>query len=125
MGILAMPLCPTFHYLAGVRERIEKARMRKQTTIIPLGVLNIDPTSSVPLYRQLYSSLRHAILSGLLGPGTQLPSTRSLASELGLARGTVANAFAQLVAEGYLEGRHGGGTYVAHELPDDLLQIPA
>ena len=99
--------------------------MRKQATIIPLHVFTIDPTSPEPIHRQLYSSLRHAILSRQLSPGTQLPSTCMLASELGLARGTVVNAFSQLFAEGYLESKHGGGTYIARELPDDLLQIPS
>src|SRR5690349_11771666 len=99
--------------------------MKKHSTFVPLSVLNIDPESSVPIYRQLYTGLRNAILNGQLAPGTQLPSTRVLASQLGFARGTVLNAYEQLLAEGYVEGEMGGGTYVARELPDELLHAPS
>jgi len=61
----------------------------------------------------LERSLRDALRSGRLAPGTRLPSSRSLALDLGLARNTVAAAYAQLVAEGWLEGRQGAGTRVA------------
>jgi GntR family transcriptional regulator / MocR family aminotransferase len=58
------------------------------------------------------TSLRAAIREGRLAVGTRLPSTRALAADLGLARGTVAEAYAQLQAEGYLTARRGGGTWV-------------
>ncbi len=58
------------------------------------------------------TSLRAAIRDGRLAAGTRLPSTRALAADLGLARGTVAEAYAQLQAEGYLTARRGGGTWV-------------
>jgi GntR family transcriptional regulator/MocR family aminotransferase len=61
----------------------------------------------------LEDALRAAIRDGRLAAGTRLPSTRALAGDLGLARGTVVEAFAQLGAEGYLEARHGAGTWVA------------
>jgi GntR family transcriptional regulator/MocR family aminotransferase len=61
----------------------------------------------------LERTLRDALRSGRLAPGTRLPSSRSLARDLGLARNTVATAYAQLVAEGWLEGRQGAGTRVA------------
>ena len=61
----------------------------------------------------LEHALREAIRSGRLAPGTRLPSTRALAAELGLARGTVTAAYDQLVAEGYLSARTGSGTTVA------------
>jgi GntR family transcriptional regulator / MocR family aminotransferase len=62
---------------------------------------------SMPLHRQLYDRLRHAILSGQLQPGQRLPSTRILASELGISRNTASNAYEQLYAEGYLERKVG------------------
>jgi GntR family transcriptional regulator / MocR family aminotransferase len=99
--------------------------MRKHSTFVPLSVLSIDPTSTVPVYRQLYASLRNAILNGQVAPGTQLPSTRALALELGFARGTILNAYEQLFAEGYVESEMGGGTYVTRELPDELLKVSA
>src|SRR5215210_1761794 len=65
----------------------------------------------------LEDALRAAIRAGRLSAGTRLPSTRALAGDLRLARGTVVEAFAQLVAEGYLEARHGSGTWVAELSP--------
>jgi GntR family transcriptional regulator / MocR family aminotransferase len=59
------------------------------------------------------ASLRQAIRDGRLGAGVRLPSTRALAADLGLARGTVAEAYAQLQAEGHLTARPGGGTWVS------------
>ena len=63
-----------------------------------------------------------AILSGEFGPGKRLAATRALARELGVSRITVLNAYDQLFAEGYLDGKGGAGTFVAAELPDDLLK---
>lgn len=77
----------------------------------------------MPLYRQLYSGLRRAILSGQFLPNTKLPSTRFLSRQLGLSRNTVLNSFEQLIAEGYLAGRHGSGTYIAAAVPDDLMSV--
>jgi GntR family transcriptional regulator / MocR family aminotransferase len=57
--------------------------------------------------------LRAAIRTQRLAPGQRLPSTRTLAYDLGIARGTVVEAYAQLEAEGYLTARHGAGTWVA------------
>ncbi len=82
----------------------------------------LDRGSDVPLHRQLYEGLRDAVLGGRLRAGTRLPSTRALASELGVSRNTVMTAFLQLLAEGYVEGKVGSGTYVADSLPDDLLR---
>ena len=59
------------------------------------------------------AGLREAIRSGRLGPGARLPATRALAKDLGVARGTVAEAYAQLIAEGFLTSRQGAGTSVA------------
>jgi GntR family transcriptional regulator / MocR family aminotransferase len=61
----------------------------------------------------LEDALRAAIRERRLQPGTRLPSTRALAGDLGLSRGTVVEAFAQLTAEGYLEARRGAGTWIA------------
>ena len=61
----------------------------------------------------LMDALRDAVRSGRLTPGTRLPSYRTLATDLGLARNTVAEAYAELVAEGWLTARQGSGTRVA------------
>jgi GntR family transcriptional regulator / MocR family aminotransferase len=84
----------------------------------------LDTSSAVPLHRQLYEGLRGTILAGRLRAGTRLPATRVLAHELRVSRNTVLNAFEQLLAEGYVVGKSGSGTYVSHVLPDDLLQVP-
>lgn len=86
---------------------------------LPFVVLG-DHDARRPLYKQIYETLRAAILSGRLPSGTRLPATRAFAHELGVSRITVVNAFEQLAAEGYLVGRHGDGTYVAPQLPEDL-----
>ena len=67
-----------------------------------------------PLHHQLEQQLREAVRQGRLGPATTLPSPRALASQLGVARGVVVEAYEQLVAEGYLLSRPGGSTRVAH-----------
>jgi GntR family transcriptional regulator / MocR family aminotransferase len=61
----------------------------------------------------LIRALREAVCSGRLPPGTRLPPYRSLAADLGVARNTVADAYAELVAEGWLTARQGSGTRVA------------
>ena len=71
-----------------------------------------------PLYQQIYRALRAAILSGSLPPHGRLASTRSLAQETGVSRNTVIIAYEQLLAEGYIVGQLGSGTFVAPEIPD-------
>lgn len=73
------------------------------------------------LHGRVREALRDAILSGRLPPGERLPSSRTLAEDLGCARGTILLAIEQLVAEGYLTTRPGSGTRVVDTLPDDLL----
>jgi GntR family transcriptional regulator/MocR family aminotransferase len=70
-----------------------------------------------PLHRQVYARIRTSILQGTFGPGQRLPSTRTLATDLGMSRITVESAFSQLSAEGYLVRRVGAGTFVADVLP--------
>ncbi|MEV1115178.1 PLP-dependent aminotransferase family protein [Actinosynnema sp. NPDC049800] len=62
--------------------------------------------------RAVESELRRAVRDGRLAPGTRLPSSRDLAAQLGVARGTVTSAYAQLIGEGYLTARRGSGTTV-------------
>jgi GntR family transcriptional regulator/MocR family aminotransferase len=62
----------------------------------------------------LEAALRDAVQTGRLGPGTGLPSSRALAADLGVARNTVAEAYSQLVAEGWLTAERGSSTRVAH-----------
>jgi len=72
----------------------------------------IDRDSPAPLYQQVESFLRKAILSQSLVPGTRLPSTRHLARDLGVNRITIENAYACLEVDGLIAAREGSGTYV-------------
>jgi GntR family transcriptional regulator/MocR family aminotransferase len=99
--------------------------MSYRAPLVTLASLALDHTSPVPLYRQLYDALRGAILSGRLKAGARLPSTRVLARDFAISRNTAMNAYAQLLAEGYVEGAVGSGTYVARTLPDELLHARA
>ncbi|HSN06884.1 MAG TPA: PLP-dependent aminotransferase family protein [Candidatus Angelobacter sp.] len=75
--------------------------------------------------RSLETALRDAVQTGRLGAGTALPSSRALAADLGVARNTVAEAYGQLVAEGWLEARHGSGTWVSgHAQPAPRATAP-
>jgi len=69
-----------------------------------------------PLGRQVYGGLRQAILDGVFAPGDRLPSTRDLAEQLGVSRTIVVGAYEQLLAEGFVVGRVGAGTFVPREL---------
>lgn len=99
--------------------------MAKRSSFLTLAAIDLDRSEPTALHRQLYYRLSIAILTRRLMPGTRLPPTRALAAELGVARNTVVNAFEQLLAEGYIEGKVGSGTYVSHALPDDVLQTRA
>jgi GntR family transcriptional regulator / MocR family aminotransferase len=77
---------------------------------LPVAVERADP---VPLAVQISAQLEAAVTGGVLRAGDRLPSSRDLAVSLGVSRTVVTNAYARLFAEGWLEGRHGSGTYVA------------
>jgi len=87
----------------------------KRAEHLELGI-NPRPEGGT-LQRWLYSELRTAILSGHIAPGRRLPSTRDLARQQGISRGTLLTVYEQLIAEGYLTGIAGSGTTVVHSLP--------
>ncbi|GAA4374717.1 PLP-dependent aminotransferase family protein [Agromyces bauzanensis] len=74
--------------------------------------LFLDSTRDRSMSDQLYDQLAEAIASGRLVPGTRLMPTRAVAADLGVSRSTVTGAYMRLVAEGYVEGRRGGGSIV-------------
>jgi GntR family transcriptional regulator/MocR family aminotransferase len=94
--------------------------MRKKPASAALPMIAIDRASRKPLHRQIYDSLRAMILDHRLPPGQQIPSSRALAEELGISRIPVLGAYAQLLAEGYLESRIGAGTFVATSLAPEI-----
>ena len=75
--------------------------------------VTLDRSADVPLGTQLSTQIRARIVDETLADGDKLPSSRTLARELGTARSVVEQAYSQLVAEGWLNGRHGSGTFVA------------
>lgn len=84
--------------------------------------ITLNEKSAIPLYRQIYDTIRRSILSGEFHSGKQLPASRHLSKQLGVSRMTVLNAYDQLFAEGYLEAKTGAGTFVARHLPEEFLQ---
>ena len=78
-----------------------------------LGSQPLDSTTSEPFFRQIYDRVREGIARGQLSPGDRLPSARALATNLGVARGTVDAAYAMLVGEGYAIARGAAGTVIA------------
>jgi GntR family transcriptional regulator / MocR family aminotransferase len=76
-------------------------------------LLDLSTAPGATLRRRAEHALREAVRSGRVPAGTRLPATRTLAAQLGVSRGVVVEAYAQLAAEGYLVTRRGGGTTVA------------
>ncbi|MCP8897448.1 PLP-dependent aminotransferase family protein [Shinella daejeonensis] len=96
-------------------------RQRKHASFAPgevlLDSIRLDRDASEPLFRQLYGQLQAMILDRRLPAGTPLPSTRNLASDLGISRNTTSTVYEQLEAEGYIETRQGARAEV-RQLPD-------
>jgi len=78
----------------------------------------VNPSESVPLYKQLYSQIRERILSGQFSADTRLPSVRVLANELSISRNSVDGAYQELCAEGYIYSRPQSGYYVSAHCHD-------
>jgi GntR family transcriptional regulator/MocR family aminotransferase len=89
-----------------------------------LPILAIDRNDPSPLHKQIYDRYRAAILLGDFRPGEQILSSREFAAELRVSRFPVLSAYAQLLAEGYLESRVGAGTFVSASLPEQQMSVP-
>jgi len=79
-----------------------------------------DPSSGIPVYLQLVEQVKHAIASGALAPGAQLPGVRPAAIDLVINPNTVVKAYRELEHDGFLEVRHGAGAFVSHSAPSLL-----
>jgi DNA-binding transcriptional regulator YhcF (GntR family) len=78
-----------------------------------VALLRPNPTLGVPIYLQLMEQIKHAVETGALHAGDQLPGIRPLAEELVINPNTVAKAYRELEHEGFIELRHGAGAFVA------------
>ena len=83
--------------------------------------LGVPEAGAAPLHQRLYEHLRTAVLDGRLPPGTRLPSTRALAAQLSVARGTVDGVYQRLAGEGVVLARGAAGTCVAPDLDPRLF----
>jgi GntR family transcriptional regulator/MocR family aminotransferase len=93
--------------------------MTKQaSSVFSVDVTGLDGAVGQPTYIRICDRIRAAISSGALAPNARLPSSRTLAKDLGVARNTVDEALSQLVADGYVMRRRGAGTFVAGRLPE-------
>jgi GntR family transcriptional regulator len=80
-------------------------------------ILNLNPASGLPLYLQLMETIKHAVETGALRPGEQLPAIRRVAEDLVMNPNTVVRAYRELEHEGILEVRQGSGAYVSMSVP--------
>lgn len=90
-------------------------------------ILNVDPSAALPVYEQIRQQITLMAVSGVLHPGTRLPTIRQLAADLGLAKGTVAKAYALLETEAVVESRGHRGTFVRDVSAVDVVataQLP-
>lgn len=95
---------------------------RRRHGFIAFEMIRLERNAAEPLHQQLYRQIRDELVSGSVNEGAlRLPSSRALASDLGISRPTVNLALAKLTTEGYLRARVGSGTFVAHPLPETYL----
>ena len=98
-------------------------KQRRRRLVMSFEMVRLDRASSEPLYQQLYRQIRRELESGSFDSSTScVPSSRVLAATLGISRPTVNQAFAKLLAEGYLQARKGSGIFVADHLPATFLK---
>lgn len=84
--------------------------------------LRLEPSSGVPITRQLADQIRTHCASGTISPGERLPSVRQLAQQLAVNQNTILRVYERLTAEGLLERKHGDGTFIAERLPPGRLK---
>lgn len=105
--------------MSGGKSLLKKRRRR---SIIAFEMIRLDRTATEPLHEQLYRQIRNELRSGSFTDGaSRLPSSRTLAVDLGISRLTVNLAFSKLYAEGYLRSKARSGTFVAYPLPETFL----
>ena len=102
--------------------RKSRTQKRRRSSIIAFEMIRLNRTSTEPLHEQLYRQIRDELKSGRFSEGSsRLPSSRTLATDLGISRSTARLALSKLYAEGYLRSKAGSGTFVANLLPETFL----
>jgi GntR family transcriptional regulator len=79
-------------------------------------ILRLNPSSGIPLYLQLIEQVKHAIETGVIEAGEQLPSVRQMAEDLLINPNTVARAYRDLEQEGIIELKHGSGAFIRESI---------
>src|SRR5215469_1187167 len=95
---------------------------RRRHSIMAFEMIRLDRAADEPLHEQLYRQVRDELVSATFNNNSsRLPSSRELATDLGVSRFTVNVAFSRLHSEGYLESKVGSGTFVTEPLPETFL----
>src|ERR1700722_45272 len=115
--------------LAYLNLQWHSSKSQKSTSRLDHGMalsITLDPTETGPLFLQIAARVRTAIARGQMSPGGRLPSSRALAAQLAVARGTVDAAYAMLAGEGAIVAHGSAGTIVAGlpGLPGRRGQVP-
>src|SRR6266446_9911828 len=112
-----------------VKAALAKNQLKKQRrrhSIMAFEMIRLDRASDEPLHEQLYRQVRDELISATFNnSSSRLPSSRALATDLGVSRFTVNVAFSRLHSEGYLQSKVGSGTFVAEALPETFLSARA
>ena len=99
-----------------------RPQKRRRRSIIAFEMIRLDRAATEPLHDQLYRQIRDELISAKFGDGSsRVPSSRTLANDLGISRSTVTLAFSKLHAEGYLRSKPASGTFVSNLLPETFL----
>ena len=85
--------------------------------------IRLEPSSGVPITRQMVDQIRALCAAGTLAAGDRMPSVRELARELAVNQNTILRVYERLTAEGLLERRHGAGTFVASNQPGGQMKL--
>jgi GntR family transcriptional regulator len=84
--------------------------------------IRVETSSGMPITRQIAAQIRAQCASESLKPGDRLPSVRVLAADLAVNQNTILRVYERLTAEGFLERRHGEGTFVADRVPSGQMK---
>jgi len=120
---LAQWLVPLCHKPGRICRNPLFAHFVMLSELLLTDIARLSQLGRLPLHRQLYESLRRAILDGRVGAGERLPSSRELSQDLALISYIEMTALSQLTVEGYLVSQMGSGTFVADQVPQRVTTM--